>query len=405
MTGGAAGDAKDAKMKKGFGAPAVWRIPAFYFFHFFGVGVTLPFLNVFYHSVGITAAQLGYLNAAARISTSLVPPLVGALADRLRRCRVIMLVCVAVSSLAVLGFWWRGGFWYFLVLISLYSAFRGAIGPIAENVSLRQVEASGGEYGRLRWWGSLGFIVAALLVGRLIEVYSISLMFPVLFISGMILMGVVTAFPREWEGTGSGFRGNLKELLKNKQLINFFCAAILAAVSSGPFGLYFSIYLGELGSSAFIIGLAWTVGVVSEIFFLWFAGSIQNRIGLKAMIALGIFASAFRWEFTAWTTNVSILIAIQALHGITFGLYHVGAVQYVDRMSGDAIKNTGQALYSAATFGVGSTAGVLLAGWLLPSLGFIVLMHMGAVLALIAGVWFVVSTNIQPAETPAPGGF
>jgi PPP family 3-phenylpropionic acid transporter len=179
----------------------------------------------------------------------------------------------------------------------------------------------------------------------------------------------------------------------------------LAAVSSGPFGLYFSIYLGELGSSAFIIGLAWTVGVVSEIFFLWFAGSIQNRIGLKAMIALGIFASAFRWEFTAWTTNVSILIAIQALHGITFGLYHVGAVQYVDRMSGDAIKNTGQALYSAATFGVGSTAGVLLAGWLLPSLGFIVLMHMGAVLALIAGVWFVVSTNIQPAETPAPGGF
>ena len=391
-------------MNRRFWAPAVWRIPAFYFFHFFGVGVTLPFLNVYYHSVGITAAQLGYLNAAARISTSLVPPLAGALADRLRRCREIMLVCVAVSSLAALSFWWRGGFWFFLVLIILYSACRGAIGPIAENVSLRQIEASGGEYGRLRWWGSLGFIVAALVVGRLIEVHSISLMFPVLFVSGMLLMGVVGTFPGEWEGTQSDFRGNLEELLKNKPLINFFCAAVLAAVSSGPFGLYSSIYLGQLGSSALIIGLAWTVGVVSEIFFLWFAGSIQNRIGLKGMIATGIFALALRWEFTTWTTNISALIAIQALHGLTFGIYHVGAIQFVDQMSGKAIKNTGQALYNAATFGLGSTVGVLLAGWLLPSLGFIVLMHLSAILALIAGVWFVVSTNIRPAKPPAPSG-
>ncbi|HJP14860.1 MAG TPA: MFS transporter, partial [Nitrospinota bacterium] len=94
----------------------------------------------------------------------------------------------------------------------------------------------------------------------------------------------------------------------------------------------------------------------------------------------------------------------QALHGLTFGIYHVGAIQFVDQMSGKAIKNTGQALYNAATFGLGSTVGVLLAGWLLPSLGFIVLMHLSAILALIAGVWFVVSTNIRPAKPPAPSG-
>ncbi|MBT3351972.1 MAG: MFS transporter [Nitrospinaceae bacterium] len=386
-------------MIKGLSIPPSWRMPAFYFLHFFGVGVTLPFLNVYYYSVGITAVQLGYLNAAARFSTSLAPPLVGVLADRLGRGREIMLFCVALGSFLALGLWWSQGFWALLFLVTLYSASRGAVGPIAENTSLRQVEKSGGQYGRLRWWGSLGFIVAAMGVGRIIEAYSIGWMFPVLFGSGMILLLVVRTFPQKLESGTSHFRRDLKGLLKSKPLLHFFGSAILAAISAGPFGLYFSIYLRELGMSAMLIGLAWTIGVVSEIFFLWYAHDIQKRIGLKAMIAAGIFALALRWEFTTWTTNIVALLAIQMLHGVTFGIYHVGAVQFVDKMSGDAIKNTGQALYTAATFGVGSTFGALLAGWLLPQFGFVTLMHWGAALATISGVWFVLLTKIPSEDT------
>jgi PPP family 3-phenylpropionic acid transporter len=388
-------------MIKTLSIPQSWRMPAFYFLHFFGVGVTLPFLNVYYYSMGITVAQLGYLNAAARFSTSLAPPLAGVLADRLRRGREILLVCVSLSSFVALGLWWSQGFWAFLILITVYSASRGAVGPIAENASLRQIEKSGGQYGRLRWWGSLGFIVAAMGVGRVIEAYSIGWMFPVLFGSGIILMFVVGTFPGEWESGQSHFRRDLKKLLKTAPLHHFFGTAVLAAISAGPFGLYFSIYLRELGMSAILIGLAWTIGVASEIFFLWYAHDIQKRIGLKAMIAMGIFALALRWEFTTWTTSIVALLGIQALHGVTFGIYHVGSVQFVDRMCGEAVKNTGQALYTAATFGVGSTVGALLAGWLLPRFGFITLMHWGAALALISGIWFVVSTKIPPEETAA----
>ncbi len=98
------------------------------------------------------------------------------------------------------------------------------------------------------------------------------------------------------------------------------------------------------------------------------------------------------------------MIAIQTLHGITFGVYHAGAIQFVDKWSGAAIKNTGQALYTAVTFGIGSTVGVLLAGWLFSSLGFIRLMHAGAVLALVSGVWFTLSANGPSAGDVADGG-
>ena len=119
---------------------------------------------------------------------------------------------------------------------------------------------------------------------------------------------------------------------------------------------------------------------------------------LKAMIAAGIFAASLRWELVSLTTSGALLVAIQALHGITFGVYHAAAVQYVDRLSGEAIKNTGQALYTAATFGGGATIGVLLAGWLLPSLGFVRLMQVGAGIALAAGAWFVVSSGLAKEE-------
>lgn len=369
-----------------------WRMPAFYFLHFFNVGVFLPYLNIYFHSVGITSGQLGFLSAAARLSTSVVPPVAGALADRWRRGREIIFVCTAVSSLISLAMWGARGFWMLLALVAVYSAARGAAGPIAENISLREVEVHGGHYGKIRWWGSFGFIIAALGTGWLIDAYSIGLIFPIVFFGGIALLPVVVRFPRESGGARTLFRADLAKLLRSRPLLNFYGASMLMALSSGPFGLYFSIYLSELGMSGTLIGLAWTVGVVSEIFFLIFAGNIQRRIGLKAMIAAGIFASSLRWELVSWTTNGALLVAIQVLHGVTFGMYHAAAVQYVDNLSGDSIKNTGQALYTAATFGGGSTIGVLLAGWLLPSLGFVVLMHAGAGLALVSGIWFVFSS-------------
>lgn len=390
-------------IKRVFQANSSWRISAFYFLHFFGVGVTLPFLNIYYHSVGITALQLGWLNAAARISTSLVPPVAGVLADRIHRSREVLFFCVSLSALVGLTLWWSRGFWAFLVLISIYSAARGAIGPIAENISLRQLEKSGGQYGRLRWWGSLGFIVAALGVGKIIEMFSMDLMFPILFISAMALLPVVAQFPSNWENSRPLLKKDLENLFRTRPLLHFYGSATLMAVSAGPFGLYFSIYLRELGMSAQLIGLAWTIGVVSEIFFLWFGGEIQKRIGLNGMIMAGIFATALRWECTILTTQWVALIAIQALHGITFGVYHAAAVQFVDRWSAATTKNTGQALYVAATFGIGSTAGVLLAGCFFSSLGFVRLMHVGAVLALLSGGWFAVSANFFPDENAGNG--
>ena len=377
-------------------------MPTFYFVHFFGVGVTLPFLNVYFDAVGMKGIHLGLLNAVPRLTLGIAPPLVGALADKFRRGREALLLGAALSVAAALAMWGQEGFWPLLVLVTLYSAARGSLVPIAENVCLREIALSGAQYGRVRLWGSLGFIAAALGVGALVDAVSIGAMFPVLAGSGLLLMGVIVFLPREGGEARRRFRGDLAELLRNRPYMILLWTSTLVAFSAGPFSIYFSIYLKELGQPAWVIGMAWTVGVASEIFFFVYAQAIQRRFGLKAMITAGMLAYALRWEMITWTESGTLLVAIQSLHGISFGVFHAASIQFVDRLSGPATKNTAQSLYGAAEIGLGVTAGGLLASWLLPMWGFVLLMHIGALLSLAGAAWFVLALGLRNEE--ASGG-
>lgn len=369
-------------------ATAPWRMPAFYFLHFFGVGVLLPFLNLFYHSVGMSGPQLGLLNAAPRLASAIAPPLAGALADKFRLGRSVAFGCAVLSAALALCLWGARGFWSLFLLITLFSALRAPLVPIAENLCLREIEATGAQYGRVRLWGSLGFIVAAAGAGRLIETTGVAAIFPAVAGVGLALVAVIFCLPGEAAGARPRFRADLALLLRSRPLAAFLLTTTFAAMSAGPFGVYFSIRLQELGMSADLIGLAWTAGVVSEILFLLFAQAIQTRFGLKWMITAGMVAAGVRWELVARTEEPLLLILVQLLHGVAFGVFHAGAIQYVDRLSSAATKNTAQSLYSAATWGFGSTVGALLAGWLLPHWGFVNLLHVSAAMALGAGLAF-----------------
>jgi len=370
-------------------------MPAFYFIHFFGVGVTLPFLNVYFDAAGMKGLQLGLLNAVPRLTLGFAPPLMAALADKYRRGREVLIIGAAAGVAASLAMWGAEGFWPLLVLVTLYSAARGSLVPIAENICLREIAVSGAQYGRVRLWGSLGFIAAALGVGALVDAASIGIMFPVLAGSGALLIVVAAFFPREGGEVRLRFGGDLLELLRNRPYMVLVGASTLVAFSAGPFSIYFSIYLKELGHPAWVIGMAWTAGVASEIVFFVYAQALQRRVGLKAMIAAGMAAYALRWEMITWTDSGVLLVAIQLLHGVSFGVFHAASIQYVDRLSGPATKNTAQSLYSSAEIGLGVTAGGLLASWLVPQWGFVPLLHAGALLSLAGAAWFVLALGLR----------
>ncbi|MED5578964.1 MAG: MFS transporter [Nitrospinota bacterium] len=366
-----------------------FRMPAFYFLHFFGVGVMLPFVNIFYDSVGIEGFRLGILNASPRVAAMIMPFIFGAIADKYKVEKRLIFFSTLLASFIAFFLWNIREFWFLFFLITFYYCLKSPVVPIVENLCLKEAKKSGVDYGKIRWWGSLGFIVAALTTGKVIDIFEENYIFLLVSISGLVSGFFILLVPKNNEKKQSFFFSHLfASIWKDKNLLRFFFVSIIVSATSGPFGLYFSIHLKSLGLSSFLIGFAWILGVVSEIFFLFFAGKIRSYIGVKIMIIIGILATAIRWELIAIIDDIFFLISTQVLHGLTFGILHPASIQYIDTQSTKETKNTVQSLYSASTYGIGSTIGVLSAGAFINYYSYDVLLHVSSILALLGVLIF-----------------
>ena len=366
-----------------------FRIPAFYFLHFFGVGVMLPFVNIFYDSVGIEGFRLGILNASPRVAAMIMPFFFGAIADKYKVEKRLIFFSTLLASFIAFFLWNIREFWFLFFLITFYYCLKSPVVPIVENLCLKEAKKSGVDYGKIRWWGSLGFIVAALTTGKVIDIFEENYIFLLVSISGLVSGFFILLVPKNNEKKQSFFFSHLfASIWKDKNLLRFFFVSTIVSATSGPFGLYFSIHLKSLGLSSFLIGFAWILGVVSEIFFLFFAGKIRSYIGVKIMIIIGILATAIRWELIAIIDDIFFLISTQVLHGLTFGILHPASIQYIDTQSTKETKNTVQSLYSASTYGIGSTIGVLSAGAFINYYSYDVLLHVSSILALLGVLIF-----------------
>lgn len=370
-------------------------LKAFYFFNFAGVAVFLPYLTLYYRWVGLSGAEMGALTAATRLGVGLSPPLWGLLADKFQRRKEILLGASLLSLLVFASIGLTAHFSLLLPLALLFSIMRAPLIPLADSMTLQHLrETQEGEYGRIRLWGSLGFILAALATGRALEGHSPRVIFPIYLLLGGVLMGVLFRFPAEAGEMRRGLLRGLGRLISRREFSLFIACSFLSWLSWGAYAVFFTVHLDALGIRGSLIGLAWIVGVVSEVFILAWAERLKAHLGLRLMIVLGMLSAALRWYLTALTVNAAYLVGIQVLHGIAWGAFHVAAVSLVDELSPPELKATGQSIYTAATFGLGGGLGAALMGHLYDLFGMIAILKLSAGIALTAaGIFFFFSAE------------
>ncbi len=376
-------------------APRVLK--AFYFFNFAGVAVFLPYLTLYYRWVGLSGAEMGALTAASRLGGTLSPPLWGLLADKSGRRKEILLGASLLSLLTFMAIGLTAHLSLLLPLALFFSVLRAPLTPLADSATLQHLrETQEGEYGRIRLWGSLGFILAALATGRLLEGHTPRVIFPVYLLLGGVLLGVLLRFPPEAGEMRRGLLRGLGRLISRREFSLFIICSFISWLSWGAYSVFFTVYLDALGIRGSLIGLAWIVGVVSEVFILAWAEKLRAHLGLRLMIFLGMLSAALRWYLTALTVNAAYLVAIQALHGLAWGAFHVAAVSLVDELSPQELKATGQSIYSAATYGLGGGLGAALMGYLYDLVGMIAILKLSAGIALAAaGIFFFFSGEVR----------
>lgn len=333
---------------------------------FFAYGVYLPFWSLWFEEQGVSASDIGIL-VGMGFATRCVANLV--LTPRIHKVEHLMpaLRVLSFAGLIFVGFHFftGGSFWLMGVATVLFNLCCGPIIPISDAMANHYGRLKMLDYGRTRLWGSIAFIAGSTVVGYLVSLYGTDMILYTA-LAGM-LMSLIFSMRRInpmpiTDTQEQMVRPKLTELLREKSVIRFLLLMALIQGSHAAYYSFSSIYWKEAGYSEAIIGYLWSLGVVSEV--LIFALSKRLFVGwsLRALFLVASVGVMVRWGITASTTALVALVAIQLLHGVTFAIAHIGAIQYI-QASGQNRMVALQALYNAIPLGAFIALMTALSGW------------------------------------------
>ena len=383
------------------------KIATFYFLLFLPVAMQAPYLFLFFKRQGYTDSQLGTLAAVGPLLSILAPPVFGAVADMLGDRRRTLAGLLLLSGLVFPWLIRAGSFAQTLALLIIFSAFSTPPGAIADAITLEHIERSGGDYGRLRLWGSLGFAVPLLALGAILKKgagESAASLYPVF--AGYTVFRLVSA---GWVGllpASHGARRGLLDLRAVRAFSSwgFVALAICAVVASGAMSgyyLYFMIYLDDVGIADNLKGYYWVIAVAAETGMMLLVGGLIRAIGLKWTFVLSLLGCALRLFAFSFTLSPIEIAAVQLLHALTFTAFTVSTITFVSRFTPPELRASGQTVWMALTSGLGATAGAKLAGVTAGAFGLPGMFRVFALASAIALVGAIMLVREPPARTEA----
>ncbi len=368
-----------------------WRLSGFYFFYFATLGILISYWGLYLEDIGFTASQIGYVIALISITRIIAPNIWAWLADHQgQRMRVVRLASL-LAAVSFVGTFLGTDFWWVVVVIFLFSFFWNASLPQVEAATMSHSAGEAGSYTRVRLWGSVGFILAVMGLGTVLDVSSYWWVLPVMLVSLVGIAAVSFTIPESRvDSTGVQPQSFLKVILR-PEVSAFLLVCFLMQASHGPYYTFYSIYLNAEGYSKTIIGLLWTIGVIAEIVFFLMLHRLKRRISLRQMMLASSALAVIRWLLIGFfPQEFSVLIIAQLLHAVTFGAYHATAIVMVHKFFAGRHHGRGQAIYGSISFGIGGALGSIYSGLIWQDLGATVTFALAAVLAFLAFVvtWF-----------------
>jgi len=377
-----------------------WRLSGFYFFYFAFVGAMAPYWGLYLRSLAFNAWQIGVLMSLLQVMRIFAPNVWGHIADRTGKRVAIVQLAAVVCLIAFVGVFWVTSFWGLFVVMSLISFFWSASLPLVEATTLSHLKTRTDRYGRIRLWGSVGFILVVVGLGQALDHFPVSLLLWVVF---CLVVGIVftARFIPEAEILQHGHDPvSLMQVLRRPEVLALIVAAILMAAAHGPYYTFFTIHLVENGYSKGMAGWLWALGVVCEIGVFLIMPRVFARIRPETVLLVTLLAAGVRFVLIGWLAdNLPVLLFAQVLHALTFGAYHASAMSLVHRYFVGKHQARGQALYNSLAFGVGGTFGSLYAGGVWERFGSAETFALASCFAFAAAIVFMLSSQRRAAPS------
>ena len=344
------------------------RLAGFYFFYYGALGVFLPYWSPYLQARGFVPAQIGIAVAVFAGTRIFAPVMWGWLADRWRVRLPVVRGAALVAPLTLLMPISPDAPAGLVLQMLLLSFCLNAVLPQLEVLTLNHLREDIHAYGRIRLWGSVGFIVAVAVTGPLLDRTGIE---PVAGIisATLAMMGLasltVPDIRDDWNAHAAGAEGPVWRVLRDPVVLALLAACLLSQMSFAPYYGFFSLYLEQHHYSKAATGGFWAVGVLAEIMVFFLMAGLFRRFTERTLMLFALLSTAVRWTMLALVADrPALLFMAQVLHFASFGIYHAVAIQAIHRLFPGRLQGRGQAFYSAASFGAGGAAGGLIAGFL-----------------------------------------
>jgi PPP family 3-phenylpropionic acid transporter len=335
---------------------------ALFFFAYYGyVGIFSPYASLFFEERGLSAAQIGVLMSLLQVMRIFGPNVWGWVADHRSQRVAVLRVTSLAAVISFCGMFFGQTFAYFFAVMVIVNLFTSAQGPLSEALMLSAMRGDLTHYGRLRLWGSVGFIFSVMAAGQLLDWYSVELM-PWLALIMLAMVSVVTLRMREEAPiVHRSDSPSVMSVLRKREVWSFFTSTFLMVAAHASLYVYYSLYLSQIGYSKTVIGLMWSLGVIAEIIFFFYQEPLFKRFGVKNLMFISLAIGVIRFLMIAFGAQSLVLLLIaQVLHAATFGVHHSSSVATLQRWFSGPLQARGQALYISISYGLGGTLGGLL---------------------------------------------
>jgi len=254
------------------------------------------------------------------------------------------------------------------ILMGVFTFFFSASIPLADAWTIDHISRHGGDYGKLRTWGSVGYgapLILSLFVLKKSGISQASDLLPVFFgfCAFRILSGIYALLLPDYHATRKRPKLKLKDLSTYLQpyALTFFFATFMSRFLFGPYYTFFSIFLDEQGIADNFKGIFWVVAVIAEAGLIAVSGLLLRKFNEVWLLTAGLAAMALRMFIYSLQPAWYIILVTQSLHALTFGAFHVASIQIINKITPEDFRASGQT-FNAAILGIGGLLGGLMGG-------------------------------------------
>lgn len=337
-----------------------------YFTYFFSYGIFLPFWSVWLKGVGLTPEIIGMLLGAGLVARFLGSLFIAPRVSDPSRLITALRVLALATLLFALAFYAGTHVAWLAVIIIGFNLFFSPLVPLTDALAGTWQKQFPMDYGRVRLWGSIAFVIGSALTGKLVSLFDYQAILGLLALGaasmllGMLLRPSILPQGENRQQEGAGWQAWRVLIAQNWRFLA--CVSLLQGAHAAYYG-FSAIYWQSAGYSASTVGYLWSLGVVAEVVIFALSNRLFRRFSARDLLLLSAVCGLVRWSLMGWTTELPWLIIAQILHCGTFTVCHLAAMRYISARQGSEVIRL-QAVYSAVAMGGSIALMTMIAGFL-----------------------------------------